>query len=448
MASVNRESPMSFAERRAAQDEDAFEQLKVRLHHRLVSELDPGRIAQIEKSRLRSVVEEVIQALINSTPEAQVLSRTQRSRLVAELLDEVLGFGPLQPLLDDPTISEIMVNSPKEVYIEREGVIYRSDRTFRDDAHIMQVVERIIAPLGRRLDESSPMVDARVPGGYRLNAIIPPLSLKGPTVTIRKFFDDRFGMDDLVRIGTVTEDVARLLKLVVEGRLNIVISGGTGSGKTTFLNALSAFIPSGERIITIENPAELRLKQEHVVRLETRPPSIDGRNEVTQRALVVNALRMRPDRIIVGEVRAGEAFDMLQAMNTGHEGSMTTIHANSPRDALSRIENMVLMAGFELPVRAIREQIASAIHLIIQLARLRDGSRKVTHITEITGMEGQTITLQDIFVFRTEGMDRDGRVIGALMPTGIRPTFMDRLEQQGLTYRTEIFAAGYGNRRY
>jgi len=370
MANTARDSrvPMN-PERRPgpSADEEAYEQLKLRLHHRLISDLDPSRMAQMDKDTLAKAVEEAINVLLQASPETSLINRNQRARLLKELKDEILGFGPLQPLLDDPTVSEIMVNSAKEIYVEREGVISRYDRTFRDDAHIMQVIERIIAPLGRRLDESSPMVDARAPGGYRLNAVIPPLALKGPTVTVRKFFDDRFGIEDLVRIGTISQEAATLMRLVVLGRLNLIISGGTGTGKTTFLNALSAFIPATERIITIENPAELRLKQDHVVRLETRPPSIDGRNEVTQRALVVNALRMRPDRIIVGEVRAGEAFDMLQAMNTGHDGSITTVHANSPRDALSRIENMVMMAGFDLPIRAIREQVASAVQVIIQL---------------------------------------------------------------------------------
>ncbi|HLF09227.1 MAG TPA: CpaF family protein [Dehalococcoidia bacterium] len=443
MANTARDSrvPMN-PERRPgpSADEEAYEQLKLRLHHRLISDLDPSRMAQMDKDTLAKAVEEAINVLLQASPETSLINRNQRARLLKELKDEILGFGPLQPLLDDPTVSEIMVNSAKEIYVEREGVISRYDRTFRDDAHIMQVIERIIAPLGRRLDESSPMVDARAPGGYRLNAVIPPLALKGPTVTVRKFFDDRFGIEDLVRIGTISQEAATLMRLVVLGRLNLIISGGTGTGKTTFLNALSAFIPATERIITIENPAELRLKQDHVVRLETRPPSIDGRNEVTQRALVVNALRMRPDRIIVGEVRAGEAFDMLQAMNTGHDGSITTVHANSPRDALSRIENMVMMAGFDLPIRAIREQVASAVQVIIQLSRLRDGSRRVTHITEVSGMEGQTITLQDVFVGQQTGVNEDGRIIYNLVPTGIRPTFMDRLAQYGLTMNIASFA--------
>ena len=443
MANTARDSrvPMN-PERRPgpSADEEAYEQLKLRLHHRLISDLDPSRMAQMDKDTLAKAVEEAINVLLQASPETSLINRNQRARLLKELKDEILGFGPLQPLLDDPTVSEIMVNSAKEIYVEREGGISRYDRTFRDDAHIMQVIERIIAPLGRRLDESSPMVDARAPGGYRLNAVIPPLALKGPTVTVRKFFDDRFGIEDLVRIGTISQEAATLMRLVVLGRLNLIISGGTGTGKTTFLNALSAFIPATERIITIENPAELRLKQDHVVRLETRPPSIDGRNEVTQRALVVNALRMRPDRIIVGEVRAGEAFDMLQAMNTGHDGSITTVHANSPRDALSRIENMVMMAGFDLPIRAIREQVASAVQVIIQLSRLRDGSRRVTHVTEVSGMEGQTITLQDVFVGQQTGVNEDGRIIYNLVPTGIRPTFMDRLAQYGLTMNIASFA--------
>ena len=443
MANITRDTRAPLpVERRpgAGADEEAYEQLKVRLHHRLISDLDPSRMAQMDKETLPRAVEEAISVLLQATPETTLINRGQRTRLLKELKDEILGFGPLQPLLDDPSVSEIMVNSAKEIYLEREGVLSRYDRSFRDDAHIMQVIERIIAPLGRRLDESSPMVDARAPGGYRLNAVIPPLALKGPTVTVRKFFDDRFGMEDLVRIGTISQDAANLMRLIVLGRLNLIISGGTGTGKTTYLNALSAFIPASDRIITIENPAELRLKQDHVVRLETRPPSIDGRNEVTQRALVVNALRMRPDRIIVGEVRAGEAFDMLQAMNTGHDGSVTTVHANTPRDALSRIENMVMMAGFDLPIRAIREQMTSAINVIIQLSRLRDGSRRVTHITEVSGMEGQTVTLQDVFVGQQTGVNEDGRIIYNLVSTGIRPTFMDKLAQHGLTVNVGTFA--------
>ena len=420
-------------------DEESLSQLKYSLHRKLIAEIDPDRLTSLDDKKLRVLVQEAIGVILASEETASTLTLRQREQLITDIIDDVMGFGPLESLLRDPTISEIMVNSPNEVYIERYGEIIKTDKTFRDDAHIMQVVERIIAPLGRRLDNSSPMVDARVPGGYRLNAIIPPLSLKGPTVTIRKFFDERFGMKELIELGTVTQEVGEFLAACVQSRLNMIISGGTGSGKTTLLNVLSAYIPEGERVITIENPAELRLKQQHVVRLETRPPSIDGRNEVTQRDLVVNALRMRPDRIIVGEVRAGEAFDMLQAMNTGHDGSVCTVHANSPRDAIARIENMVLMAGFDLPVRAIREQLASAIHLFVHLTRLRDGSRKISHITEVAGMEGQMVTIQDIFLLKQHGIDSKGRVMTTLEPTGIRPRFTENFPHLGVMLKSEIF---------
>ena len=416
-----------------------LEGLKLRLHGRLVSELDPTKMSTADEGELREVVQEAINVLLDEEEAAVRLNLRQRQALINELLDEVLGFGPLQSLLDDPTVNEIMVNAADDVYVERNGLLEKTNKTFRDDAHVMQVIERIIAPLGRRLDESSPMVDARVPGGYRLNAIVPPLSLRGPTVTIRKFFQERYWMDDLVRIGTLTQEVANLLKVCVEARLNVVISGGTGTGKTTMLNTLSAFIPASQRIITIENPAELQLKQPHVVRLETRPPSIEGKNEVAQRELVVNALRMRPDRIIVGEARSGEAFDMLQAMNTGHEGSMTTIHANTPRDALTRIENMVMLAGFDLPVRVIREMMASALDMVVQIARLSDGTRRVTHVTEVAGMEGMTITTQDIYLFVQRGVDKDGKVIGKLEPTGIRPYFTEKLASLGLALPAGLF---------
>jgi pilus assembly protein CpaF len=318
-------------------------------------------------------------------------------------------------------------------------VIVEAEARFRDEAHIMNLVEKIIAPLNKRIDESSPMVDARLPAGYRVNVIIPPLAVKSPSITIRKFFNERVNVDYLVTIGTLTPEVAEFLRACVEGRLNLLICGGTGTGKTTMLNALSAFIPERERVITIEDPAELQLKRKHVVSLETRPPNIEGKNQVTQRELLINALRMRPDRIVVGEVRGGEAFDMLQAMNTGHDGSICTVHANTPRDALARVENMVLMAGFELPIRAIREQVASAIHAIVHLSRLRDGKRRISQISEVVGMEETHITMQDIFVFEQTGMDADGQVSGSLQPTGIRPRFMDRLEEQGFQLNPMTF---------
>ena len=338
-----------------------------------------------------------------------------------------------------PGVTEVMVNGPMQVYVERKGKLVLTDVRFRDDAHVMHVIEKIVSPLGRRIDESSPMVDARLPDGSRVNAIIPPLSLKGPSLTIRKFAKDPFTVDDLVDFGTFTQEMADLLRACVEGKLNIVVSGGTGSGKTTTLNVLSSFIPAEERIVTIEDAAELQLRQEHVVTLETRPPNIEGKGAVTMRDLVRNSLRMRPDRIVVGEVRSGEALDMLQAMNTGHDGSLTTGHANAPRDMLSRLETMVMMAGMDLPVRAIREQIASAIDLIVQQSRLRDGSRKLTYLTEVQGMEGDVITLQDIFVFDQTGRDENGKVIGRFRPTGIRPKFLEKLATNGINLPVEIF---------
>ncbi|MBI2911464.1 MAG: CpaF family protein [Chloroflexi bacterium] len=417
---------------------DLLPELKERLHQKLIGDLHLARLQSLPQSAAREAVSEATDTLLEE--EGASLSLSQRQRLMQELADEVVGLGPLEPLLEDPTVSEIMVNAPDQVWVEREGRLYLSEQHFRDAGHIMQVVERVLAPLGRRLDESSPMVDARLPSGFRLNAIIPPLALRSPSVTIRKFFDSKYSLPDLVRSGSISEAAERLMRLCVTGRLNILVAGGTGSGKTTLLNALSEAIPADQRIVTIEDPAELRLKQPHVVGLETRPPNIEGRNRVTQRDLVINALRMRPDRIIVGEVRGSEAFDMLQAMNTGHDGSISTIHANGPRDALSRIENMVLMAGFELPVRAIREQVASALDLIIYLSRLRDGSRHITHITEVVGMEGEVITSQDLYLFRQTGTDGEGRIQGALVPTGIRPTFAERLAEMGLPLTADLFA--------
>ncbi len=361
------------------------------------------------------------------------LGPLEREALTEEIYAQMVGLGPLQPLLDDPTVSEIMVNSPSQVYVERRGKLIKTQARFRDDREILELIERIVAPLGRRIDESSPMVDARLKDGSRVNAIIPPLALRGPTLTIRRFPDRPLTIEDLERTGSLTSSMAQLLEAAVRGRLNIVVSGGTASGKTTLLNCLSAFIPADERIVTIEDAAELKLQQDHVVSLETRPPNLEGRGEVTIRQLVRNALRMRPDRIVVGEVRAGEALDMLQAMNTGHDGSLTTVHANTPRDVLSRIETMVLMAGFELPVRAIREQVASALDLVVHQQRMRDGSRRVTHITEVQGMEGDVILLQDLFLYRPDEGFR---------PTGLRPRFLDRLAMYGQTVDPKIFAGG------
>ncbi|MDQ3927988.1 MAG: CpaF family protein, partial [Chloroflexota bacterium] len=356
---------------------------------------------------------------------------------------EILGFGPIEPLLKDNSIGEIMVNGPKLVYIERHGRLEKTNIQFQNDEHVMRVIDRIVAPLGRRIDESSPYVDARLPDGSRVNAIIPPLALNGPVITIRKFSKDPFMADDLIRFGTLTPEMVTFLKACVEARLNIVVSGGTGSGKTTTLNVLSGWIPTDERIVTVENAAELQLRQEHVITLESRPANIEGRGEVTIRDLVINCLRMRPDRIVVGEVRGGEALDMLQAMNTGHDGSLTTLHANTPRDALTRLETMVLMAGMELPVKAIREQISSAVELVVQQSRLKDGSRKVTSITEIQGMEGDVVVIQDIFVFEQTGVE-GGKIVGRMKPTGIRPKFIEKFEQHNIYLPPNIF--GYNER--
>lgn len=368
------------------------------------------------------------------------IPRNERQRLIQQILDEILGFGPITPLLNDPDITEVMVNGPHQIYVERKGKLELVPVTFYDDQHVLHIMEKIVAPLGRRIDESQPMVDARLPDGSRVNAIIPPLALNGPTLTIRKFAKDPFKVEDLIRFGTLTQEMAQFLKACVVSRLNMIVSGGTGSGKTTSLGVLSGYIPEDERIVTIEDAAELQLRQSHVVTLETRPPNIEGKGAITIRDLVRNSLRMRPERIIVGEVRSGEALDMLQAMNTGHDGSLTTGHANTPRDMLSRLETMVLMAGMELPVRAIREQISSAIDVIVQQSRLRDGSRRITHITEVLGMEGDIIVLQDIFRFEQVGVDKQGKVQGYFHATGIRPHFMERLLAAGQTLPENIFS--------
>jgi pilus assembly protein CpaF len=413
-------------------------QVTQRLHQRLVRQLDPATLNDASGKRSREAVEAATRALI--ALEAPELSGEAKEEVITIIVDEIVGFGPIDPLIRDPNVSEIMVNGPNVVYYEREGRLYESTFHFRDADHVMRVIERIIAPLGRRVDESSPMVDARLPEGSRVNVIIPPLSPDSPTITIRKFRTDRFDLDDLIRIGTLTPQIVDFLRACVIAKVNTVISGGTGSGKTTLLNALSASLPPGERIVTIEDPLELKLRQRHVVRLEARPPGIEGRGEVTQRDLFRNSLRMRPDRIIVGEVRGAEAFDMLQAMNTGHEGSLTTLHANSPRDALARIENMVLLAGFDMPIVAIREQIASALHLIVQVSRLPDGSRRVTHVTEVAGMEAGTVTTQDIFRFVLTSASA-GTSRGHYEATGVRPRFADRLQSYGFEMRPDTFLA-------
>lgn len=417
---------------------DPWREFKGTVHHEVIQALDKINSQELTSEKLHPIVEQTLDLRADAlglTP-----PRTERQRLVQEVTDEILGFGPIEQLLQDPTVNEIMVNGPHQVYVERKGKLELSAVTFYDDAHVLHIIEKIVAPLGRRIDESQPMVDARLPDGSRVNAIIPPLALNGPTLTIRKFAKIPFKVEDLVGFGTLTTEMSEFTNACVKARLNIIVSGGTGSGKTTTLGVISAFIPEDERIITIEDAAELQLRQTHVVTLETRPANIEGKGAVTIRDLVRNALRMRPERIIVGEVRSGEALDMLQAMNTGHDGSLTTGHANTPRDMLSRLETMVLMAGMDLPVRAIREQISSALDVIVQQSRLRDGSRKITHITEVLGMEGDVIVLQDIFRFEQTGMDKHGKVQGYFRATGIRPHFTEKLISSGQVLPDHLFS--------
>ncbi len=423
---------------------DTYYDLKTRVQNKLLAELDPSMDVS-QTAEVRQTIEELFENILSE--EKIVLSRPERRRLFEQIVAEILGLGPLEPLLADGSITEIMVNGAKQIYIERAGKLHREPATFESDDHLMRIIDRIVAPLGRRIDESSPYVDARLTDGSRVNAIIPPISLVGPTLTIRKFSRDPITVEQLIEWGTITPEAVEFLKACVVSAINMVVSGGTGSGKTTMLNILSGYIPNDERIVTIENAAELQLRQEHVVTLESRPPNIEGRGEVTIQHLVVNSLRMRPDRIIVGEIRAEEALDMLQAMNTGHEGSMTTAHSNSPRDTLARIETMTLMAGMDLPVRAIREQIASALELVVHLERMRDGTRKVTNISEIQGMEGDVITMTDIFVFEQTGFE-DGKVIGRLRPTGLRPRFIDKIEATGINLPATIFGVGDRMRGY
>ncbi len=415
--------------------------LKTRVQNKLLGELDPSM--DITKTDdVRRTIQDLFEQIL--TEENIVLSRPEKARLFEQISAEILGFGPLQPLLDDETITEIMVNGAKNIYIERKGKIHRVPVTFENNEHVLRIIDRIVAPLGRRIDEASPYVDARLPDGSRVNAVIPPISLVGPVLTIRKFARNPITLEQLIQFGSITPEALQFLKACVESRLNVVISGGTGSGKTTLLNILSSFIPADERIVTIENAAELQLRQEHVVTLESRPPNIEGRGEITIRHLVINSLRMRPDRIIVGEIRDEAALDMLQAMNTGHDGSMTTLHSNGPRDTLSRLETMTLMAGMELPSRAIREQVSSAIDLIVHQERMRDGTRKVTHVTEVSGMEGEVITMTDLFIYEQTGVD-NGQIVGRLRPTGLRPKFMDKIEAAGIHLPPSIF--GIGERR-
>jgi pilus assembly protein CpaF len=411
--------------------------LKNRVQNKLLAELD--QLDTTRKSEVRAHIEELFNAIL--AEESMVLSRTERQRLLEAIMADIMGFGPIQPLLGDETISEVMVNGPKNVFVERKGHVVRANVAFDDDAHVLRVIDRIVAPLGRRVDETSPMVDARLPDGSRVNIVIRPVALCGPTITIRKFAVQPLTYQDLIRYGSMTPEIAEFLRGCIVAALNTVVSGGTGSGKTTLLNVLSGFIPNHERIITVENAAELQLQQEHVVTLESRPANIEGTGEITIQNLVVNCLRMRPERIVVGECRSGEALDMLQAMNTGHNGSLTTLHANTPRDSVSRLEVMCLMAGMDLPVRAIREQIASAINLVVQQSRLRDGSRKIINLTEIQGMEGEMITMSDIFEFEQIGFE-SGKIIGRIRATGIRPKFMEQLEDAGISLPPQIFGAG------
>jgi pilus assembly protein CpaF len=414
-----------------------YQQVKADLHRKILDRLDLEKLGRSHGDAAREEVLILIRNSVNS--EAVPLSFAERERLSREILDEIFGLGPLEPLLKDPTVSDILVNRFDRVYVERAGKIELTGLSFKDNSHLMQIIDRIVSRVGRRVDESSPMVDARLADGSRVNAIIPPLAIDGPCLSIRRFGRDAITARHMIENKTLTEPMLELLSSMVKGRLNLLISGGTGAGKTTLLNVLSGYIPNSDRIVTIEDAAELQLKQEHVVRLETRPPNIEGKGAVRQRQLVINSLRMRPDRIVVGEVRGEEAFDMLQAMNTGHEGSMTTVHANSPRDALARVENMVSMANLNIPERAVRQQIASAMHAVIQIARLSDGTRKVISISEITGMEADVISMQDIFVFERRGIDESGKVRGAFRATGIRPRFAERLAVSGCRLRPALF---------
>jgi pilus assembly protein CpaF len=415
---------------------------KQRIYERLLKVLDLSLLGSLEESAARNQIREITNRLL--LEESAPLSLAQRQFVTRRIEDEVMGHGPLEPLLADPTISDILVNGHDQVYIERRGKLELTEVRFNDDAHLMNIIDRIVSAVGRRVDESSPMVDARLKDGSRVNVIIPPLALDGPMLSIRRFAVELLSVEDLTRLGTINEALARVLNAIVHGRLNVVISGGTGAGKTTLLNILSGFVPVSERVVTIEDSAELQLQQPHVVRLETRPPNIEGKGEVAQRDLVRNALRMRPERIIVGEVRGGEALDMLQAMNTGHDGSLTTVHANSPRDALSRIETMVSMTGITFPMKALRAQMASAINVVIQVTRDEDGRRRVTSLQEINGMEGDVITMSEIFTFERTGVDKAGNVLGELRPTGVVPGFQRRLARRGIDLPATLFSAGPG----
>jgi pilus assembly protein CpaF len=415
----------------------AYQELKSTIHRDLLSQVDLEKLMDMRDGRARSQIFGIIQELVanSNTP----LSGVERERLSREVLDEVFGLGPLEPLLQDPTINDILVNTYKRVYVERSGILEKTNVVFKDDAHLMHIIDKIVSAVGRRVDESSPMVDARLMDGSRVNVIIPPLAVDGPSVSIRRFGHVPLEAEDLLKNRTLTPQILELMRGAVKARLNMIISGGTGAGKTTLLNVLSGYISEKERIVTIEDSAELQLKQEHVVRLECRPPNVEGKGAVRQRQLVINSLRMRPDRIIVGEVRGEEALDMLQAMNTGHDGSLTTIHANSPRDAMARLETMALMANLNLPEKAVRQQIASAVAVIIQVSRMSDGTRRITHITEIAGMDEDVVSMQDIFLFEKRGIGPGGRVVGSFTATGIRPKFAEKLKVSGIPLPAELF---------
>lgn len=415
-----------------------YDELKQRIHHRLIAKLDLNRIGDMEGEVLRKEIRMVVEHLCDA--ENTLLNRSERDRLVEEILDETFGLGPLEMLLKDPSISDILINGPKNIYVERGGKMERTTVEFRDNGHLLQIIDRIVSKVGRRVDETCPMVDARLEDGSRVNAIIPPLALDGAAMSIRRFGSNPLKLEDLLNFKAFTPEMVMLMEGAMKARLNIIISGGTGSGKTTLLNTLSSFIPNADRIVTIEDAAELQLQQDHVVRLETRPPNIEGKGQVSATELVKNCLRMRPERIIIGECRGAEALDMLQAMNTGHEGSLTTLHANTPRDALGRLETMIMMAGFEMPIKAMRTQIASAVDLVIQANRLQGGPRKVTHISEIVGMENDVIVMQDIFKFIQDGVDENGRATGRFICTGVRPKCLDRLESGGIKMPASIFS--------
>jgi pilus assembly protein CpaF len=416
---------------------EKYQELKSRVHNRLFDHLDLTRLPRVNETRVAEDIEQLTRRILDE--DDALLTLEERQKIVSEIQHEVFGLGPLEPLLQDPTVCDILVNGHDKVYVERRGKIEPTVARFKDEGHLIRIIEKILSTVGRRVDETNPMVDARLEDGSRVNVIVSPLSIDGPTLSIRRFAVDPLTAEDLIEMGTLTEAVVALLEATVKGRVNVLISGGTGAGKTTLLNVLSCFVPEDERIVTIEDSAELQLRQDHVVRLETRPANIEGRGEVAQRELVINSLRMRPDRIIVGEVRGGEALDMLQAMNTGHDGSLTTIHANSPRDALMRIETMVAMTGLEMPTRAVRQQVSSAIDVVLQLARLSDGSRCLTSLQEITGAEGEMVTMQEIFRLERKGLDADGRVERRILPTGIRPKFCEKLKQVGIELRPALF---------